>query len=63
MKRKVKKSEVKVGQCYSYHDTVYMVKYYCGNKEWEIQHTITKEEFLIPEAELVTWRRAFDNNG
>jgi hypothetical protein len=63
----MKKSKIKFGQCYEKDDHMYMVMKgpYLGTKGsyWILQNTLSKN-FISPwEKDLITWRRAFDNNG
>jgi hypothetical protein len=60
------KNKIEVGQCYSYHDVVYMVvdgPYTFETKFWQVQDTLAKTIHDIPEQELLTWRRPFQNFG
>jgi hypothetical protein len=60
----MKKNKIEVGQCYSYHDIVYMVidgPYTFETKFWQVQNTLSKEIYDIPEQDLLTWHRPFAN--
>jgi hypothetical protein len=61
-----KKNKIEIGQCYSYHDRVFMImwpyKFY-GQKQWECQDTLTKEYVYLPEEFLRECRKPFNNFG
>lgn len=62
----MKKNKISVGQCYSYYDHIYMViegPYTFETKFWQVEDTLSKEIFDIPEKELLTWKRPFNNVG
>jgi hypothetical protein len=61
---KKKKLDIEVGQCYSYHDRVFMVvEKVLDGLQWGVQDTLTKEIVYIPNCELLTWSRPFPNWG
>jgi hypothetical protein len=61
----MKKNKIQIGQCYSYHDIVYMVmgRYCSDDSVWIIQDTLNKGTHTISEKELLTWHRPFQNWG
>lgn len=65
-----KKNKVSIGQCYSYHDRVFMVVANDPNpklfdyKRWRIEDTLSKERYVIPEqCLLLECSRPFQNFG
>ena len=58
------KAKIEVGQCYEEDDHVYMVMYQTKAKDfWNIQDTLSKEEFIIETEDLLKYRRPFQNFG
>jgi len=55
------KNKIEFGQCYSYHDHVYMIIKRFGKGWWVVQDTLSKKEYQIPEYTILTWRRPFPN--
>jgi len=60
----MKKNKIEFGQCYECDDHVYMVMYETKAKDWwNIQDTLSKEEFIIETEDLLTYRRPFPKEG
>ena len=61
------KNRVETGQCFEKEDKIYMVKYivfqYLNNTLWALEDTTSKEEVILSEANLLTYRRPFTKCG
>lgn len=62
----MKKSKIKVGQCYDFIDRVFIVvdgPHFKNPICWSVQNTVTKEIFIWEEKGILTLRRPFQNFG
>ena len=60
----MKKNKINIGQCYEDDDHIYMIMYETKAKDWwNIQDTLSKEEFIIETEDLLKLRKPFNNCG